>query len=469
MDNTAKNITTGTLLLGKHFDNDHRAARVAAVSDDGRHVCLWHGTRLTWGLLSSALKNYKIADADTGASPLPARPVPPLVVAPTHRPDLASVEPPPVAPETPAAVEPPAPVVEAAPPPAPAPEVEAVAEPVETTLPTEAPEGRVLVLYGGIPVAVSTTPDEEPLIRDLTLAERLGYARPRDIRKIVRRCEAAGDFGAVNWRAVASRQSTGNGGAREFTAEEAWLTEEQTLIVITKSDTPRANGVTREMIRTYMAARRGTLTSQRTPPANDVGAMAAMVSAVVGEVVRSVIPQCIAAVRAELAATAPAPAPQPEPSNVKDMERERAFRDIWKEQAPLYRDDLREFIATQLDRVDLNNEAARASALTSGAINTHFAAWLRTRGTPAPFPRVTFKLLNEITSLYAGRSDDPTRQVRPFRLRAQTAIPGTGRLPRPPSLPLRGRAHDGHHRTQRNRPCCHRCGLWCPSRKTDSR
>jgi len=121
MDNTAKNITTGTLLLGKHFDNDHKAARVAAVSDDGQHVCLWHGTRLIWGLLSSALKNYKIADTDTGASPLPARPVPPLVVAPTHRPDLAGVEPPPVAPETPAAVEPEPPTSEPAPQPTPAP------------------------------------------------------------------------------------------------------------------------------------------------------------------------------------------------------------------------------------------------------------------------------------------------------------------------------------------------------------
>lgn len=122
MDNTAKNITTGTLLLGKHFDNDHKAARVAAVSDDGQHVCLWHGTRLIWGLLSSALKNYKIADADTGASPLPARPVPPLVVAPTHRPDLAGVEPPPVASETPAAVESTAPPAsEPAPQPTPAP------------------------------------------------------------------------------------------------------------------------------------------------------------------------------------------------------------------------------------------------------------------------------------------------------------------------------------------------------------
>ena len=101
--------------------------------------------------------------------------------------------------------------------------------------------------------------DNEPRIRDLDLAEKLGFTQPRDIRKLIKRFVSAGDLPGVDWRATVARQSTGNGASREYTTQEAWLTEAQALFVIAKSETEKAKHLLREMIAVVMLVRRGLL------------------------------------------------------------------------------------------------------------------------------------------------------------------------------------------------------------------
>lgn len=90
--------------------------------------------------------------------------------------------------------------------------------------------------------------DGLPRVRDLDLAERLGYERPADIRELIQRRES--DLGEV-FRTV--RQTAKNKGGRPGT--EYWLTEEQAYLVAAKSETPQAMAITKLLIRAFIAAR----------------------------------------------------------------------------------------------------------------------------------------------------------------------------------------------------------------------
>lgn len=112
----------------------------------------------------------------------------------------------------------------------------------------------------GVELAVT---DGEPKMRDFDLATRLGLAEPRMIRKLIKRYEKSGDLGPVDWRSTVERQLTNGGGHREYRVTVAWLTEEQVLFLVAKSETATAVKLTKQMIHVFMLARRGLLT----PPA----------------------------------------------------------------------------------------------------------------------------------------------------------------------------------------------------------
>ena len=103
--------------------------------------------------------------------------------------------------------------------------------------------------------------DGEPRVRDLDAAERLGFARPRDVRKLIERIWHENQ--RPNCRATVARQSTGNGGRREFSTQEYWLTEAELLKVIARCSTPIADAILDDMIRVYMAVRRQLATPTR--------------------------------------------------------------------------------------------------------------------------------------------------------------------------------------------------------------
>lgn len=90
---------------------------------------------------------------------------------------------------------------------------------------------------------------DEPRVRDLDLAEHLGFERPRNIRKLIGRiCGERGVCSTVE-RTVNGRPAT-----------EYWLTEAQALKVIAKSETAKADAILDEVIAVYMAWRRGQFT-----------------------------------------------------------------------------------------------------------------------------------------------------------------------------------------------------------------
>lgn len=97
------------------------------------------------------------------------------------------------------------------------------------------------------------TQGDEPRIRDLELGARLGYARPVEIRKVVRRLSALPAFGALRVIATVATTSGGRPG------HEFWLTEAQALKVIARSETDLADKILDEVIAVYLAWRRGHL------------------------------------------------------------------------------------------------------------------------------------------------------------------------------------------------------------------
>lgn len=95
-----------------------------------------------------------------------------------------------------------------------------------------------------------------PRVRDIDLAEVLGFERPRVIRQLIsRNVEALNEFGEVR-RMV--RRTSGRGGAP---ADEYWLNEKQALFICTKSEARLAVEITIQMVEVFAGWRAGLLTS----------------------------------------------------------------------------------------------------------------------------------------------------------------------------------------------------------------
>lgn len=101
--------------------------------------------------------------------------------------------------------------------------------------------------------------DGEPRVRDLDLAEKLGFDRPRKIRELIERNMAEVEkFGSSAPRRGAYR-------GKAFT--EYFLNEEQALLVSVLSNAPNAAAVRAMLIRVFVAYRRGELET-KAPKAN---------------------------------------------------------------------------------------------------------------------------------------------------------------------------------------------------------
>lgn len=97
--------------------------------------------------------------------------------------------------------------------------------------------------------------DGDPRALDLDIAKRLGFGRPRDIRKLIERNIAELErFGVC----ATVAQTSGPKGGRP--GNEYWLNEEQSLLVAALSDAERAPEVRHMLIKVFVAWRRGHLT-----------------------------------------------------------------------------------------------------------------------------------------------------------------------------------------------------------------
>lgn len=109
-----------------------------------------------------------------------------------------------------------------------------------------------------LPDIILSEIDGEPRARDLDIAERLGFDRLRDIRKLIERnLPEIESFGVC---ATVARTPDERGGRP---ATEYWLTEEQALLVASRSDADNAPAVRRMLIKVFVAWRRGHLPIRR--------------------------------------------------------------------------------------------------------------------------------------------------------------------------------------------------------------
>lgn len=107
--------------------------------------------------------------------------------------------------------------------------------------------------------------EREPRVLDLELANRLDFALPREIRRLIsRNREELEQYGEVVFR---SAQSNSKGGRP---TKECWLNEGQALLLCMFSQTNRAAQVRKELIDTFMEWRHKTVAVKkhnRRPPA----------------------------------------------------------------------------------------------------------------------------------------------------------------------------------------------------------
>ena len=118
--------------------------------------------------------------------------------------------------------------------------------------------------------------EAEPLVIDTEVAAKLGYKRPGDIRKLIKRMNEAGQLGRC--ATVAYRPEEGG-----KTAEAYYLTEAQTLKVIARSKTEIADKILDEVIAVYLAYRKGLLPTP--PPSSSLDQQLAQLTSLVGALV----------------------------------------------------------------------------------------------------------------------------------------------------------------------------------------
>lgn len=126
-------------------------------------------------------------------------------------------------------------------------------------------------------------------VRDLDVAERLGFERPRNIRKLITRHRSDLErFGPI----CSIWSKPGRVGRP---SEEFWLNEDQAVFITAKSDTPTAADVTVMVVRLFTAWRRGHL-----EPKGAITELGPDVRKVLGGVVKSVVHSEIAIALQEL-------------------------------------------------------------------------------------------------------------------------------------------------------------------------
>lgn len=111
------------------------------------------------------------------------------------------------------------------------------------------------IVLEGLTLALLDGDNDQPRMRDLDLARELGFGRPRDVRQLIERYETAGILNDIRVCGTVPQTPGGRPG-REY-----WLTEEQALFIVAKSETPKATAMLQVVIRVFMLARRGLLPS----------------------------------------------------------------------------------------------------------------------------------------------------------------------------------------------------------------
>lgn len=116
--------------------------------------------------------------------------------------------------------------------------------------------------------------EAEPRVHDLEMGRRLQFKRPREIRDIIKRWYNAGVL--TDTTCSRPRDAARHGAAREKMGDfeykrlpevEFFLGEADALFICSKSETPVAVSLTKQIIQVFMAWRRGQLAHPKSDPA----------------------------------------------------------------------------------------------------------------------------------------------------------------------------------------------------------
>lgn len=112
---------------------------------------------------------------------------------------------------------------------------------------------------------LDTTDADEPRARDVDIAERAGLAQPRDVRRIIDKAwDELVSYGEIRVCAHSAQTSGGRPG------HEYWLTEAQAVALVSMMRTSQAKSLRVEMVKLFVAYRRGQLAQQPAPFQLDV-------------------------------------------------------------------------------------------------------------------------------------------------------------------------------------------------------
>lgn len=108
--------------------------------------------------------------------------------------------------------------------------------------------------FDGWKLAIGGFADPAHRVLDVELARKLGFSRPRDIRKLIERLTKEGELSGISQRATVARKNL-SGNIIETPVTEYWLTLEEALFVTAKSETRTANEILRAVIKVFLSAR----------------------------------------------------------------------------------------------------------------------------------------------------------------------------------------------------------------------
>jgi hypothetical protein len=117
-----------------------------------------------------------------------------------------------------------------------------------------------IIQFAGWSVARGGFDDGVPRIQDLELARKLAFTTPTNIRGLIAQLIRSGNLNDV---AIVCGSPRNPGRAGRPTKNEYWLTEEQALFVVARSETAKATELLKAIIAVFLAVKREVL-EQRT-------------------------------------------------------------------------------------------------------------------------------------------------------------------------------------------------------------
>lgn len=273
----------------------------------------------------------------------------------------------------------------------------------------DVPDGVAIVRVDGVSLVAPGTGEADHKIRDVDLSRFIGM-EPRFLRRRVKEYENKGDLNGVDWRACDARQLTNGSGVRIFQVKSAFLTMDQALFIVAKSDSPSANALTRHIISVFLKVQRqgGAVTA----PVPAVDQMMATMAQIAARAASEAARETVGAMLAEFRKEQPLTASDKDIKDAETLRRQRSnaaakgvatrdfnvvMADVRPDLVPL----VARFLSDRMVRADWRDTSTIAKCLRPSELQRHFDAYLR-----APSARLSPE---EQTALEIIGSDQTTR------------------------------------------------------------